>query len=290
MKRSLGAAVLFACAMFAAPSFAAGALFDYDASRPLDPVHGPMKNYNGGISIRSVEFNGHAGARVKGEIVSGRASARHPGVLFVHWLGDPETTNRTEFEADARLLAARGVTSILIDALWSDPKWFDSVGHDAKADIEQAAGQVIDMRRALDLLETQPGVDKSRIALVAHDFGAMFGALLLSADTRPRAFVGMAAVPTFSEWYLLGKKSPAEDYATMLDTTLDITGALKTSKAKAYLLQFATKDHYVPAARAQTLVDALPLPKGVFYYETDHALKVEQANTDRRAWVAGQLF
>ncbi len=289
MRRILPAAIVAACALFAAPA-SAGGLFDYDTSGPLNAVYGPAKTLAPNVTSRAVEFAGHDGKTVKGEIIAGNAKGAHPGVLFVHWLGEPQTTNHTEFEGDAIALARRGVTSVLIDALWSDAKWFDGVGHDAKADIAQAAGQVIDMRRALDLLEAQPGVDKSRIALVAHDFGAMFGALMLSADTRPRAFVGMAAVPTFSEWYLLGKKSPAEDYATLLDTTLDITGALKAAKAKAYLLQFATKDHYVPAARAQMLVDATPLPKGVFYYETDHALAVEAARVDRLSWLQGQLF
>jgi len=66
--------------------------------------------------------------------------------------------------------------------------------------------QVIDLRRALDLLAAQPGLDHDRIAFVGHDFGAMTGALLAGADKRPRWYVLMAATTSFPAWYLPGKE------------------------------------------------------------------------------------
>ncbi len=47
---------------------------------------------------------------MSGEVFEGMGRGPHPAVLFVHWLGDPATTNHTEFEADARPLALLGVT------------------------------------------------------------------------------------------------------------------------------------------------------------------------------------
>ena len=41
-----------------------------------------------------------------------------------------------------------------------------------------------DLRRALDVLLAQPGVDPKRIAYVGHDFGAMYGAVLAGVDRR----------------------------------------------------------------------------------------------------------
>jgi len=177
-------------------------------------------------------------------------------VLFVHWLGDAPTTNHTEFEADAIALAKRGVTSVLIDAMWSRPDWFDKVGVSAEADIAQAKAQLGDLSAALDLLERQKGVDPHRIAYVGHDFGAMFGALLAGDDPRPSYVVLMAGVPTLSEWYLLGKTHPQKDaYVRALDA-LDITASLGRSKAKAFLFQFAAHDHYIAADRAAAFAAA----------------------------------
>ena len=240
-------------------------------------------------TARPVSFPAAGGGAVTAEIIPGAGSGPHPAVLFVHWLGDPKTTNHTEFEADAMFLARRGVTSLLVDTMWADPAWFDKVGVSADADVKQAMAQVADLKAALDLLERQPGVDRARIAYVGHDFGAMFGALLAGQDARPRVFVLMAGVPTMSEWYLLGKKHPdREAYVAALDK-LDITGSLARSKAKAILFQFAAHDHYITADRAAAFAAAAPLPRGVFTYDADHGLAVPQAAADRRAWLIEQL-
>ena len=243
-----------------------------------------------GVTARPISFTAASGARVTGEIVAGPARGAHPAVLFVHWLGDPKTTNHTEFEADAVALAHRGVTSLLVDTMWADPAWFDKVGVSADADVKQARAQVADLKAALDLLARQPGVDRNRIAYVGHDFGAMFGALLAGEDARPRVYVLMAGVPTMSEWYLLGKKHPDRDaYVAALDR-LDITGSLGRSRAKAILFQFAAHDHYISAERAAAFAAAAPLPRRVFTYDADHSLAVPQASADRRAWLMEQLL
>ena len=59
-------------------------------------------------------------------------------------------------------------------------------------DYEFTAQMAKDVRRALDVLLAQPGLDKSRVAIVGHDFGAMWGALAAPADPRVTHFVYMA--------------------------------------------------------------------------------------------------
>ncbi len=242
------------------------------------------------MTARDVSFASPSGRRVTGEIISGSRPGARPGVLFVHWLGEPKTTNHTEFEKDAIALARRGATSVLVDAMWAKANWFDSVGVSDAADVRQAAGQVIDLRRALDVLERQKGVDPARIAYVGHDFGAMFGALLAGVDARPRVFVLMAGVPTMSEWYLLGKThAHRDDYVKALDV-LDITGGLGGSKAKAFLFQFAQHDRYIAPDRAARFSDGSPLPRAVMTYDADHSLSIPAAFADRQAWLREQLF
>src|SRR5262249_6716140 len=116
--------------------------------------------------------------------------------------------NHTEFEADAIALARKGVTSVLIDAAWSHHGWFGPLGKNPDADYRMSVEQVADLRRSLDLLVAQPGVDKSRIAYVGHDFGAMFGMLAASVETRPAWWVLMAPNSSFGEWYLWEKTIP----------------------------------------------------------------------------------
>jgi dienelactone hydrolase len=222
------------------------------------------------------------------------AGATHPGVLFVHWLGDDATTNHKEFEPDARALAARGATCVLLDAMWStlaNPgrDWF-SAGRSTATDYAKSIEQVVDLRRALDLLTAQPGVDPSRIAYVAHDFGAMYGAVLAGVDSRPRYFLLMAGTTSFADWYLLGKK-PADVAAYRAQMApIDPLQYLARSTAKGFMFQFASHDQYVTAQHAAEFFDAAPLPRAMFVYDAQHDLKLPLALHDRLDWLQARLF
>jgi hypothetical protein len=226
------------------------------------------------------------------------ATAARPGVLFVHWLGDGATTNHTEFEADAIALARRGAVCVLLDAMWSDftmakgvdkkYDWFGD-GRSTKTDYANSIRQVVDLRRGLDLLQSLD-VDPNRIAYVGHDFGSMYGAVLSGVDPRPRYYVLMAGNPSFSRWYLLGKK-PADIAAFEKQMApLDPMPYLSRSTAKGFLFQFASHDDYITAAQASQFATAGPLPRGVFIYNTDHGLKVPDGRADRLAWLQTRLF
>ncbi len=250
---------------------------------------GPAHRLGRGVHAEDVVFDAPSGAKVTGELVRGLGKGPHPGVLFVHWLGDPKTTNHTEFEPDAVALARKGVTSLMVDTAWARPGWFDTVGKSADADVAQAREQLAELRRALDMLQLQ-GVDPARIAYVGHDFGAMFGALLAGMDGRPRVFVLMAGAPTMSQWYLLGKTHPDRTaYVAALDA-LDIRKSLQASHARGFLFQFASRDHYVKREDAAGFFEAAPLPRGLFTYDADHDLETPQAHADRLAWLTEQLL
>ena len=266
----------------------AASAFAYDAKAPLDVrvVHHSVSD----VAIRQdVTFAAPGGGRIHAEIVSPRASAgKHAGVLFVHWLGDPKTTNLTEFEPDALALAKRGVTSLLVGAMWAKPHWFMRVRTTA-TDYRDSIAQVVNLRRALDVLQSQPGVDSKRIAYVGHDFGAMYGAVLSGVDPRPRWYVLMAGTPSFSEWFLLGKK-PADIPAYQAQMApLEPLQYLAQSKASGYLFQFSQKDEYIPPDRQMQFFGAAPLPKALYVYDADHSLRIPQAYSDRVGWLLARL-
>ncbi len=264
--------------------------FTYDASAPLHAIYGPARKLGATVTSRSLVFTAPSGHKVTGEVISGAAPDPHPGVLFVHWLGDPKTTNHTEFEPDAIALAKHGVTSVLVDAMWAKDGWFDTVGSSAPDDLKGVSDQVVELRRGLDVLMAQKGVDPHRVAYVGHDFGAMFGTLLAGVDHRPSVYVLMAGVPTFSEWYLLGKIHPQRDAYVAALAGLDTTPSLNRSKARAVLFQFSAHDHYITPERAALFASTTILPKGEFFYDADHSLAVPQAFADRQAWLGEQLF
>ncbi len=212
-----------------------------------------------------------------------------PAVLWVHWLGEIATTNHTEFMSDAEALAKRGVVSMLVDMPWSQAKWFSDL-RSPQNDYTDTIDQVLSLRRALDCLSGITGVDKTRIAYVGHDFGAMDGALLLAVDARPSYAVLMTPTLSFWEWYLLGKQ-PADPGAYVEEMSgLDLPRWLANGKQKATLLQFGQNDEYVSQATGIALRNAVPNRDRTFKaYKLDHALDDVTAHDDRVNWLAAHL-
>jgi dienelactone hydrolase len=217
-------------------------------------------------------------------------ASRRPGVLFVHWYEPPNpTSSRKEFLEDALALAADGVTSLLVDTMWSDPAWFQA--RDPESDFGHSIEQVKELRRALDLLASRPGVDGTRLIYVGHDFGAMYGALAAGAETgRLKAFVFMAGTQSFSDWFLLW---PKRDEATRAQIVarlapLDPVRHLPLVGSVPKLFQFASADRFVSKAAAEALVASAKEPREVKWYDAPHALNAE-ATRDRVAWIRSQV-
>jgi cephalosporin-C deacetylase-like acetyl esterase len=212
-----------------------------------------------------------------------------PAILFLHWYEPPRpTSNRTEFLAEAVELAASGVVSLLVDTPWTSEQWFGK--RDAAHDYDFTVQMTRDVRHALDALLAQPSLDRTRIAIVGHDFGAMWGALATAADPRVTHFVYMAGTRAFTDWYLFTpKKEGAERDAFVAKLApLDPIAHLAKISPRPVLLQFGTKDPFVKNEAAIAMGEAVSGPKTVKTYEFEHELTY-QARRDRIAWLKEQF-
>jgi len=262
-------------------------LFDYDQSARLD-VREIGVEQRGDVTIRDLTF-AVPGTKdpIKAYLVAPSAPGPHAAILYVHWFGDPVTTNRTQFLNEAVALAARGVVSLLVDTMWSQAGWWQN--RTPGTDLAAGVQQVIELRRALDLLLAQPGVDPARIAMVAHDFGAMFGAVMGAADRRPKAYVFLAPTPRLSDWYLFNvKPASVDDYKKELAPLDPIHAVPKLAPAPVFY-QFAAKDKYVPLPRPAEFYDATAPRKLMATYDADHDLLPPEVAADRVAWLVKEL-
>jgi fermentation-respiration switch protein FrsA (DUF1100 family) len=224
-------------------------------------------------------------------LVSPRIAATEPrpAVLFVHWYGSPPPqSDRRQFLEEALDLAQFGVTSLLIDTPWSDPKWFAT--RNPAEDMPFSVAQIKELRRALDVLTARDGVDPRRVAFVGHDFGAMYGAVLASCDRRIAAYVLMAGTKSFSDWFLLGSKLEGDARAAVVRelAVLDPSRHAGAIAPSPVLFQFARKDEYVPEAGAEAFFAGARDPKERRWYDCDHALNGEAA-ADRMVWLKTKL-
>jgi dienelactone hydrolase len=281
---AVAASAAAAAAPMPGPAAAAAPSFDYKAGSTS--CFRPAYNGHPGVTLL---IGGPGEKQMNSVIVAPDAPKNAPAVLWVHWLGEVATTNHTEFMSDAQELAKHGVVSVLVDMPWSQKDWFTGL-RTPENDYADTIAQVISLRRALDCLTALPGVDKSRVAYVGHDFGAMDGALLLAVDERPAYAVLMTPTLSYWEWYLLGKQpaDPAAYVARM--SAFDLPGWLAKGKQKATLLQFGQLDEYVAQATGIALRNATPnRDRTLKAYKLDHALDDVTAHDDRRTWLTSHL-
>jgi predicted esterase len=262
-------------------------LFAYDAKAPLQ-VRKLGVETRGAATVRDLTFVG-VDRPVKAYLVAPRAAGPEPfaAILYVHWLGEPATTNRTEFLAEAVALAGRGTVSLLVDAMWAQPDWFGRRVPDQ--DRAACVHQVIELRRALDLLLSQPGIDAQRVALVGHDFGAMYGAVMGAVDRRPTTYVLMAATPHFTDWLRFGPPPKSLDAYRAENGPLDPVNAVARLAPAPVFFQFAAADFFVPASAAQELFAAAAPRKQMAVYAAKHDLGPVEVAADRVAWLARTL-
>ena len=263
-------------------------LFTYDRKLP-NGVRETGSETRDGITVRDVTFANLSGGRTAAYLVSPPGKGKFAGVLFVHWY-EPESknSNRTQFIDEAVTLAKAGTVSLLIETMWSDPKWFPS--RKREEDYEHSVQQVKDLRRALDVLLAQPGVDPRRVGFVGHDFGAMFGALLPPGDKRISAYALQAGTSKFPNWYLYGPPMEPEARRKFIEqlAPLDPAGSIGAASPAPVLFQFGRNDRHVPEPKANEFYAAAREPKKILWYDAGHALN-SQANADRIAWLKEQL-
>jgi dienelactone hydrolase len=263
-------------------------MFAYDSSRAFDLKEESVKEQDG-VTIRDINYAAYAPkhGRIKAYLVQPAGKGPFAGVVFFHWLGDVKS-DRTEFLDEAAALGKKGTVSLLIQGYfpWSEEPT------DGPTDHRQIVDQTIEVRRALDLLLSQPKVAKRRIGFVGHDYGSMFGAISSGVDKRVKTYVVVAGMGSFSDWSLKYWKGPSKNGADAYQLAMkdvDPIGYVPHSAPATLLFQFANNDKYISKQVANDFYAAASKPKEVKWYNATHDLNIEEARRDRRDWLTRQL-
>lgn len=247
------------------------------------------KRTQDGIASQLFVLQTPFGYRRVAELFRPEGDGPYAAILYVHWY-EPESpdSNRTQFEEEAKEMARAGAVCLLIETMWSDRDFF--LKRTQEDDMRNSLEEVVNIRQAMDLLLSQPGIDATRFAYVGHDFGGMYGVLAGSLDQRPTHYVVMAATPRFSDWYLYSPRLEGEARETFIRemSEIDPITHIPTLSPAEVLFQFATDDFHVPQARAEEFFAAAKPPKLMQWYEAKHGLN-QDATNDRKAWLKEKL-
>ena len=264
------------------------ALFAYDTHADLAIQERGVEQRDG-VAIHDLSFIAEPGAkqRINAYLVVPPGNGAHAGVLWVHWLGEPKTSNRTQYLDEAVALAAQGVESLLVDAMWSDPDWYAK--RNPEQDFDASIRQTIALRRAMDLLASRPGIDAKRLGYVGHDFGGMYGMLAAGVDRRAKTYVFMAVAPSLLEWAFFASQPKSKIDYIRKNAPLELSEFVHRIDNASVLFQFAKNDAYVSRASTGVLLNAANAPKERKFYEADHAMNKPEIAQDRDAWLLKEL-
>jgi hypothetical protein len=293
MKHSIRVKIIWLSGLMLFAAGMAGAqvnsgMFSYDSKADYK-ISKDSAFYKNNILVRCISFTScnPAHGRIKAYLVMPSSQPPYAGIVYFHWLGRPNG-NRDEFLDEAVEMGDHSALSILIQGYfpWTEPPV------SGEKDRQQVIDQTIDLRRTIDVLLMQPGIDSKRIVFVGHDYGAMFGSIMAGVDKRVKACVLVTGMGNFGDWSLKYWKKPseggAEKYRKSL-TPVDPIGYISNAAPSALFFQFANKDIYITKETALQFYNAASEPKLVKWYETEHEMMLPQVRKDRVEWVKKQL-
>ena len=270
--------------------------FAYDPKAPLDAVTKGFET-RGNVVIQDLTYASPKGGRVPAYLVVPAGKGPFAAVVWGHWYWENSPMRgRRQFLDEAVVLARSGVVSLLTDGPVARPGFVpDRTPLNAKQ-FDDLVQQVVDMRRAADLLIARPEVDPRRLAFVGHSYNATIGAILSGVDRRFKAYVLMAGalsdqVDFRSDEYrrYREKIGPAKWDAFAAEHAWADPGPYVAHAAPATVfLQYATREDFLTPARAKEYAANVSEPKRFKLYEAPHALNAE-ARRDRLAFLAEML-
>jgi uncharacterized protein len=261
-------------------------VFAYDASRPLDPEV-TRRREAGDTTVEHVTFGGGDGERVPALFTIPR---RADGPTACILLGHGFRGDKSQLPV-GDLLARAGFASFGIDARFHgerrDPEVLAAMATEPSLLARMLRETVIDMRRAIDYLETRPECDSSRIGFLGASMGGFVGSLVAGADARVQAPVLLVSG---ADWPTMLESTEARDFRRVA-TAGDIAAAravLDPVDPKHWVGRIAPRpvlmiagdaDAQVPPASARALHAAAREPKQVLWYSGGHAFPAERERT-----------
>jgi uncharacterized protein len=282
--RRAGVVVLLLLAITTACDDDGRDLFAYDDGAPLS-IRTEDSWQNGNLRVTGLTYASPRGGRVPALLVVPRGAGPFAGLIVQHGLpGD-----KFAMLPVAEELARTGAAVVAIDAPWSRRRELPDFTERDRADQIQL---MVDLRRAVDLLQARTDVVDDRIGYLGISYGGAMGGLLAGVEDRIAAFVlqvgdgGLVAHFTGAEdtYGPLSQLSPARR-KRWIAAMRSIEPIEWIARANAPILfQSGRNDEAVPPADARKYQQAADQPKEVRWYDSGHFLP-RVATCDAARWL-----
>ncbi|MBD0348818.1 MAG: acetylxylan esterase [Thermoleophilia bacterium] len=228
-------------------------LFEFQRGAPLGYRRGRLANRDYPIKIYDVSYASPRGGRVTGSLAVPPGEGPYPAVVYLHGSGG----SRLDMLAPATYLAGRRAVTLSIDSPYARrpaprvPRGIAGVRRQRDLDVQS----VVDVRRAIDVLQSLPQVDDDRVGFVGFSAGGKIGAIAVGVEPRIRAAVLMSAgAPAIGPFVAAAPENVRAEVGRLLGD-IDPRRYVGDSDA-AILIQFGEQDEVVPQAELEALGEA----------------------------------
>jgi dienelactone hydrolase len=224
-------------------------------------------------------------------------SAPFPAVILLAGSGGHKDTDYVRIAGD--MMSGLGYATISIDAQYhgerSKPgKWFAEEELrliDLPGNRDAWVQTVIDLRRALDFLQSRTDVDGRKIGYLGFSQGGMIGGTFIGVE--PRVTMALLAVPGggLVEWSeKAGALGPERKQCLELSAAIiDPVNFIGRFAGRPLLFCSAKKDELIPKFATDALFNAAKEPKEIKWYDSGHVLPAINFITDAKAFFVKYL-
>ena len=265
---------------------AAEDVYAYDTTEPLARKDEGRANRDYPIAIHDISFDGGK-ERVPAFLLMPPGRGPYPAVIYLHGQGG----DRVELLYVASWLAGRRAVALTVESPYSPNREIE-LGRGVQGlrrERDRTVQGVIELRRAVDFLQSLPEVDDDRIGFVGYSAGARTGAILAGVEHRIKAYVFMSGgEDSVQEFLDLLPKSLHKEVRLLLEDT-DGLKYIAQARPSKLLFQAGRRDQIVPRDALETLIKAGSEPKDVRWYEAGHDLTVPKAQREQLDWLTEEL-
>lgn len=269
------------------------ALFDYDRDAPLAIEEAGVETYPG-YTVADISYASPAGGRVPAFLYQPNGEGPYAGIVVMH--GMPGDRNGARVFADRYV--GTGAVVVAISAPWARPDGpRDEIVSFTRKDRDEQIQLIQDLRRAVDLLESFPWVDKERIGYVGGSYGGAMGGLLAGVEHRIKAYAlavgdgGLVAHftgPDDGAGFPEGLDAEQWQAWRALMDPIEPIRFVAHAAPSHLLFQNGKTDQLVPAADARVYQAAGSEPKKIIWYDHGHAMS-QQLLKDQVEWLAERI-
>ena len=266
-------------------------LFDYDAESPVLVSETSVQHENK-YTVHDISYPSPKGGNVNSYLLFPDGAGPFAGIILMHG-SSGSRESLLPFAKDLVLTGAVVLTIHGPDARIKNRDWI----HFTPQDREEQIQLIIDLRRGVDVLTAQPGVDAARIGYIGYSYGAAMGGLLAGVEPRIKAYGLMVGDGGLVNHFTDGDRPiggfqsvPAAARDVWLEAMEPIEPIHFVSHASpsALFFQNARRDTLVSEADALAYQAAGSEPKRVEWYDSGHALPTP-AYFDMVNWLEEQI-